>query len=271
MYGDNSRNQNPTPWGLNGMEDQRMQRYFAARLGALPGWTMGYGYDVFEWASPSQIEQWYSYIDSRMMYPHLMSARGDKNVIMQHSELMSYSSYEQHRPDYNKYVETIEDRSNKPSFSEDRFRVRNEGRWKDYTLDDTRQGLWRSGMAGGVANIWGYLLDGGSNSAGSRSYPNKSQIKLYFTFFESRFTKDVTRCNGLTDGSCLKRPTNQHFMFYKENSSSITINLSGMSGSQPFVAVNTKTGQQVSGTFQAKQQTWTAPSQSDWAIAVGDW
>ncbi len=271
MYGDNMRKHNPTDWGLNGTEDQRMQRYFAARLGAMPGWTMGYGYDVFEWANASQIETWYDTIDSRMMYPHLMGARGNKNQIMQYTEVLSYSSYEQHRPDYNKYIETINDRSNKPSFSEDRFRTRPVPKpYKDYSLDEVRQGMYHSTMAGGVANIWGNLADS-EPGPGSVTYPNKAELKRYFEFFEDRFTTDLELCGNLTNGACLMRPTNQHYLLYKEDTSSIQLNLSSMSGSQPFVAMNTKTGQEITGTFQAKLQTWNAPSQSDWVIAVGNW
>ncbi|MFK7805091.1 MAG: DUF5060 domain-containing protein [Anaerolineae bacterium] len=273
MYGDNSRTHNPTAWGLNGTIDQRMQRYFAARLGALPGWTMGYGYDISEWAPQHQIEKWYNYLDDRMMYAHLMSARGNKNSIMQHSEILSYSGYEKHNPDYNWYVTAINDRSNKPSFSEDRFRIDQAFATKDYTFEETRRGMWHSAMAGGIANIWGNMQfdEGGSYQEGSRVYPNKTELKTYSNFMTPRFRADLETCNSLTNGMCLKNPINTRFIFYRENASSISLNLKSMTGSKPFVAVNTKTGQTITGTFQAGQQTWNAPSQSDWAIAVGNW
>ncbi|MEM8858869.1 MAG: DUF5060 domain-containing protein [Chloroflexota bacterium] len=273
MYGDNSRKHNPTDWGLNGTIDQRMQRYLAARLGALPGWTMGYGYDINEWAPRHQIETWYNFLDSRMMYSHLMGARGNKNAIMQHSEIMSYSGYEKHHPDYNWYVSEISDRSNKPSFSEDRFRVDQAFAWKDYTYEETRRGLWHSAMAGGIANIWGNMQfdEGGSYQDGSRVYPNKDEIKTYSDFMNPRFHDGLDRCNNLTNGYCLKNGNNTQFIFYRENTNSISLNLSSMNGSQPFVAVNTVTGQQITGTLQPGQQTWNAPGTSDWAIAIGNW
>ncbi|MEM9774589.1 MAG: DUF5060 domain-containing protein [Chloroflexota bacterium] len=273
MYGDNMRKHNPTDWGLNGTIDQRMQRYFAARLGALPGWTMGYGYDVYEWASSSQINTWYNYLDDRMMYPHLMGARGTKNSIMQYTEILSYSGYEKHHPDYNWYVSEISDRSHKPSFSEDRFRVDQAFQFKDYTFEETRRGLWHSAMAGGVANIWGNMQfdEGGSYQNGSREYPNRNELNVYSDFMNSRFHDGLDRCNHLTNGYCLKNGNNTQFIFYRENASSISLNLGSMSGSQAFVAINTKTGQQVTGTFQPGQQTWNAPGSSDWAIAIGNW
>ncbi|MEM7798718.1 MAG: DUF5060 domain-containing protein, partial [Chloroflexota bacterium] len=271
MYGDNSRKQNPTDWGLNGTEDQRVQRYLAARLGALPGWSLGYGYDISEWASPQQINSWYNNIDGRMMYPHLMSARGNKNVIMQHTEILSYAAYEQHEPDYNWYVNAINDRPTKPSFSEDRFRVDQAFAAKDYTFEQTRRGLWHAAMAGGIANIWGNMQfdEGGSYQEGSRVYPNGTEIKAYADFINPRFNAGMIRCNQLTDGNCLAA-SSSHFLFYKENTSAISLDLSGIPVELPYLALNTVTGQEYSGSFQAGQYTWTAPSQSDWALAIGD-
>ena len=273
MYGDNSRRQNPSQWGLNGTIDQRMQRYFAARLGALPGWTMGYGYDINEWAPKHQIETWYNYLNDRMMYPHLMSARGNKNTIMQHSEILSYSGYEQHHPDYNWYVQAINNRSHKPSFSEDRFRVDQAFADKDYTYEETRRGMWHSAMAGGIANIWGNMQfdEGGSYQEGSRVYPNKNELKVYADFMNPRFRGDFETCNSLTNGMCLKNRINTQFIFYRENASSISLDLRSMTGSRPYIAVNTKTGATVTGTLTAGQHTWNAPNHSDWAIAIGNW
>lgn len=273
MYGDNSRRQNPTQWGLNGTIDQRMQRYFAARLGALPGWTMGYGYDISEWAPKHQIETWYNYLTDRMMYPHLMSARGNKNRIMQHSEILSYSGYEKHNPDYDWYVDAITDRPDKPSFSEDRFRVDQAFATKDYTFEETRRGLWHSAMAGGIANIWGNMQfdEGGSYQEGSRQYPNKSELKIYADFMNPRFQGDSERCNSLTNGVCLKNRANTQFIIYRENTRSIRLDLRNMAGSRPYVAINTKTGATVTGTFTAAEHSWDAPGQSDWAIAIGNW
>ncbi len=275
-WGDETRGQTPARWGYNGVEDQRLQRYIAARLGPLPGWTMGYGFDLFEWTTEDQLDTWYSYMHAHLGWNHLLGARSSKNQLDQLSELMDYSSYEQHRPTYEKYVETIERRPGKPSFSEDRFRIRDEGRDKDYSLDDTRRGLWRSGMAGGVANIWGYLLEGGSDELGSASYPNKAEIKRYFTYFDSRFSADLARCNELADAYCLKRPTNQHYIFYAEDSTSMRVDLSEMNGPQPYLIINTVNGEESRGTLDPKLQTitmlggsQTVPAKSDWAMFVG--
>ena len=270
MYGDNARGQNPTVWGLNGTVDRRLQRYIAARLGALPGWTIGYGYDVVEWASPSQIASWYNYLDDRMMYPHLTGARSNKNAIMQHTEVLSYSAYEQHVPDYNRYVTAINDRSHKPSFSEDRFRVDAGFPPKDYSYEQTRRSMWQSAMAGGIANIWGNMQfsKGGTYNTGSFAYPNKNELKIYSNYIESHFRSDFDTCSSLSDGLCLKTPSNSEFLVYKENTRSITIDLRRMSGTSSFVATDTSNGSIRKGSFRAERQTWIAPYSGDWVLSI---
>lgn len=271
-WGDTSRTQNPQRWGYNGREDQRLQRYIAARLGPMPGWTMGYGFDLFEWTNEKQLDTWVEYMHAHMGWSHMLGARSYKNKIDQISEKMDYSGYEQHWPDYDTYVASILDRGDKPSFSEDRFRIDGWGKNKDYTPDMTRQGLWRSFMAGGIANIWGNLnlSDGGSYEIGSIPYPNKVEIKRYFTYSEKWYSKDMERCNELTDGYCLKRKGNSHVVFYKENTDSIELDLSSMDKKNSFVAIDTVSGQEITGSFSSGKQTWNAPSTSDWAIAVGE-
>jgi len=260
--------------GINGVADKRLQRYIAARLGPLPGWTMGYGFDLFEWVTGSQLDEWHDYMQDRLGWTHYLGARSSKNQLNQLSEKMDYSSYEQHKPDYDKYVETIEARPEKPSFSEDRFRIR--GRAKDYSMEETRRGLWDSTMAGGIANIWGNLQGAGANAndglSTSAPYPNPEWIKTNALFFVNRFMKDMVRCSNLTDGVCLKTSTNADYIVYKENTSSIQMNLSEMAGSQQAIAIDaTKVYAEIDlGLLGAANQTWSAPYVSDWAIAVGN-
>lgn len=276
LWGDDARGQNPNflPGGINGDVDRRLQRYIAARLGPIPGWTMGYGFDLFEWVSGDQLTEWHDYMQAHMGWKHYLGARADKNQLNQLSEAMDYSSYEQHRPDYDKYVETIEKRPQKPSFSEDRFRLRNSHPDKDYDMEMTRRGLWHSMMAGGVANIWGNLtgsMDANDGSETSSPYPNPEWIRTYAEFVDGRFFPDMERCNTLTDGVCLKRPNNVDYLFYAEDASSIDLDLSGMSGVQTAVAVDTAAPyNEISlGQLSVTDQTWSAPYHSDWAIAVG--
>jgi len=191
----------------------------------------------------------------------------------QATEALDYSSYEQHRPDYRKYVEMIEKRPGKPSFAEDRFRVREPSPYpdKDYDLDMTRRGLWHSTLAGGVANIWGYLSPS-ADEGGSQPYPNRQQIQTWARFFEDRFVRAMKRANHLTDGFALSSTNTRGsvLVFYKEDAKSIRLDLSGMRGAWRAVAVDTKKpyAEIGIGTLRPEPKTWNAPYQSDWAIAV---
>ncbi|MCP5095931.1 MAG: DUF5060 domain-containing protein [Chloroflexi bacterium] len=278
MWGDDSRKQNPSflPGGINGAVDLRLQRYIAARLGPLPGWTASYGFDLPEWVNDNQLTTWHDTMQDEFGWGHILGARAGKNQIDQISEAMDYSSYEQHRPTYDKYVQTIDDRPTKPSFSEDRFRIRTVDAvpTKDYSMQSTRQGLWDSAMAGGVGNIWGNLTGDTSSNDGSDTslpYSNPEWVKTNARFFDGRFMLDMERCNELTNGVCLQRPNNQDFIFYGENVSSLQLDLSGMSGAGTAVAVDAKKAYaEINlGTLQPIDQTWNAPYASDWAIAIG--
>ncbi|NJN18147.1 MAG: DUF5060 domain-containing protein, partial [Oscillochloris sp.] len=147
MWGDSQRDQNPARWGLNGKVDQRMQRYIAARLGPLPGWTMGYGYDLFEWVTAAQLDTWHRFMQTEMGWPHLLGARGATNELTQISENLDYTSYEYWQPSPSIYRQMVERRPNKPVFAEDRYRIypaNSTHAYKSYTSETTRRGLWHA-------------------------------------------------------------------------------------------------------------------------------
>ncbi len=233
MWGDAERGQNPSvrpDWGgLNGSVEMNLLQEIANRLGPLPGWTMGYGFDVDEWATQAQATTWHNSLQSFLPQFHFLGARpAGPNTGTNHSAFISwnqgfdYSSYEHHKPTYDVYTAALDALPGKPVMSEDRFRIRNPPRSKDYTPDETRQGLWNSTMAGGVANIWGNLTNGGSHATGSAPYPNEDQIKTYSLFFENRFKKDMTSSSSGTVRS-LTRSSNTDYIFYQNSTSSIQI------------------------------------------------
>ncbi len=274
-WGDEARKWTPGRWGKNGAVDRRLQRTIAARLGPLPGWTMGYGFDLHEWVRGDDLKRWHAHLHEHFGWHHLLGGRAHNNRLTQIFEGLDYSGYEQHRPDYAKYCETLDQRSGKPSLSEDRFRIRLSARYKgkDYTMERTRRGLWHSTMAGGVANIWGNLMGVSDSSDGSAPYPKPHWIQTWSRFFRHRFTRDVVRANTLTDGVCLRRPTKAHFVFYREDADGIRMDLSTMAGPQPAVAVDCLMpyAELDLGTLAPKAHAWRAPRESDWAIAVGTW
>lgn len=299
--------------------DKRNLRYLAARLGSIPGWTMGYGYDTENlWASPEELDAWKGFLETHSGWDHLLGSRvgydekglwgrygdrsraplnakhnapiGDEYMTWLGGDYMGYTSY---RPLYDRYVEVIEHRPDQPSFDEDRFRLRDREEWKhkDYSEELTRKGLWHSAMAGGVANIWGNLLPdddrGGSQSYDHADVDIKHQIKTYATFFrdKDRFRRDFVRDNSLCDpregttetpdpapiSVCLRDPDHTHFVFYKEETAVVGMDLSQMKAPQPAVAVDTrKAYREIElGHLAPGRHEWQAPYPSDWAIAVG--
>ncbi|MEM7217560.1 MAG: DUF5060 domain-containing protein [Pseudomonadota bacterium] len=282
-WGDSGRQQNQTALrvesGINGPADLRLQRYIAARLGPLPGWTMGYGYDLFEWVNGGELTFWRNNLQSLMGWRHLLGARGTTNTFFQPSEAMDYASYETHRPTIEVYRQSIAQRPAKPAFSEDRFRFRGVGnKAKDYSLEEVRRGLWHSAIAGGIANIWGNLTtdnvteDDGINEAfrPSLSFPNVAGLLTYALYFERRFDRDMIACDaGAT--YCVRRANNAARTLYQEDTRSLALNLAGHAGSLEAIAVDTKRAYaEVNlGTLSADTTSLTLPYESDWVVAIG--
>ena len=269
-WGDEQRKMTPVKWGINGPVDRRLQRYICARLGPLPGWSMCYGWDLQEWARAKHLAPWHKYMHDHLGWFHFLGGRSPE--MTQIYDGLDYSSYQKHRPTYDTYVEAIEQRHpGKPSFLEDRFRVRvNVYPKKDYDLDMTRRGLWASTLAGGAANIWAYLIDPPEDGR-SRVYPNKDQLLTYARFWRDRFTKEMVRRNSLTNGVCLTVP-GKLYVFYKEDCDAIRMDLVGMVGPLPAVAVDAKAGYEEIPLGLLKPDhacVFQAPRRSDWAVAVG--
>lgn len=270
-WGDEQRKMTPVRWGLNGRVDRRLQRYIGARLGPLPGWSMGYGFDLQEWARRDDLREWHRHMHEHMGWSHFLGGRAPD--MEQIYDGLDYSSYQQWRPTYETYVEALEKRSpNKPVFMEDRFRVRiNVYPEKDYDLDMTRRGLWHSTMAGGAANIWAYLIDAPRDGS-SAVYPNREQILTYSRFWKGRFQKEMVRSNHRTDGLCLE-VAERFLVFYKEDTNAIRMNLTGLQGPVKAVAVDSKADYRelpLRDLQAGSGQVFKAPHMSDWAIAVGE-
>ena len=271
-WGDEQRHMSPVKWGINGKVDRRLQRYIAARLGPLPGWSMGYGFDLDEWVTEQDLRSWHEYMHQNLGWAHFLGGRsGGPNHGKDHKgwqiyEGLDYAGYEHHRPTYEVYAAALDANMGKPVFSEDRFRVRQPSPYpeKDYTETLTRRGLWDSTMAGGVANIWGNLVraDG--------IYENPVWITTWSRFFEHRFLKELVRANQPTDGVCLKTPDDTNYIFYKEDAESVRLDLTLLQTTQPGMAVDALTGREIDmGSLPPAVRVWQAPYKSDWAIAVG--
>ena len=267
MWGDEStRGWTPVglEGGINGTVDQRLQRYIAARLGPIPGWTMGYGFDLYEWVSNSELEVWASNMHDHAGWPHMLMAR-KKDVNLTNTDVKSEGKL---GPDtFSEAISKLE--PDKPYVEEERFYYNRTfgfgGESQTYDMDFTMELIWRLGMAEGSGAIWG------SSKAGNQ-YPNPEWLKTFGTFFENYLRFDMSANEALSDGIGMNSASNEHYVFFKQETSSIQVDLSGMNGSQPVVAIDTRAPyQEVDlGTLDPTNQTIDLPHSSDWAIAVGN-
>lgn len=281
-WGDHQRSQTPRSLtgGIGGEVDRRLQRYIAARLGPIPGWSMGYGFDLDEWATAEQVRDWRDAMHEFMGWFHFLGGRPvGPNHGTDHSQDalwnqgLDYSSYEHHRPTYEVYLAAMQATSGQPVMSEDRFRTRPpKYPQKDYTPELTRRGLYHSTMAGGVANIWGIHPDLSPGGI----YPNKDQIKSYALFFhdDRRFLADMAPANHLSqdlDTRILLSQDTRSMVLYREDTEVIQVDLTGLATAQLAVAVDAKKAYaEISlGELEPRSQTLQLPSVSDWVIAVG--
>ena len=281
-WGDHQRSQTPKSLtgGMGGVVDGRLQRYIAARLGPLPGWSMGYGFDLDEWVTASQVRTWRDAMHGHFGWHHFLGGRpvGPNHGIDHTRDAawnrgLDYSGYEHHRPTYEVYVAALNATPGQPVMSEDRFRIRaKKYPKKDYSVALTRRGLYHSTLAGGVANIWGIHPD---QSPGG-IYTHRAQIKTYSVFFheKGRFLADMVPANHLSadsDTRVLLSRSARSLVLYRENAKAIHVDLSSMAVPQAGVAVDTKKAYAEIrlGELQPKAQTINLPAVSDWVLAVG--
>ena len=294
-WGDQERKQTPLSiptsdgGGLNGIIDRRLQRYIASRLGPIPGWSMGYGFDVDEW-DPNAVNghDWRTYMQGKSGWFHFLGSRpngpndgltGSHTAFNSWNSGFDYSSFEHHLGNqtndevYDVFASALDAISSQPAFSEDRTRL-GTSRSKDVTVEQTRDFMWASAMAGGIAGIWGDRIDG--SSIPSRSFSNKEQLKTFSTFFHdnNRLLPDSIRANKLSENTntkVLHSPSNDNYVLYRENTNSIQVNLSSATKPLSAVAVDTKKAYaEINlGVLNNSNQTITLPTLSNWAIAIG--
>ncbi|WP_239479617.1 Ig-like domain-containing protein [Actibacterium sp. 188UL27-1] len=300
-WGDSARGQTPDqlPGGENGAVHDRIIEYMADRLGPLPGWTLGYGFDNFEWTTPQQAAQAARYFDQQSGYEHLSGIRGGASVRRDtdhsketkwHKAGQDFADYEHHEPGYQAYVKAFQASNGLPVQSGDRFRIRGEdGPGKDFTAEQTIDTLWISTMAGGASGIYGNLTRSNgkeiNSNEGSLSYSSaiQAQIKTWNKFFieNDRFELDSTRANHLTGGPskkqyALESKSKDHVVVYAEDTNVVTLNLGKLSGDKDWkggakvIAVNTEAGYREIdlGNVSLTNQTVKLPKKGDWAVFV---
>ena len=277
-WGDESRRWTPIGvGGINGKPDRRLQRYIAARLGPLPGWSMGYGFDLHEWTKPAQLDAWAKTIHEHSGWRHLLCARGENGGNLDINaydgfgrpgvELVTTSGGPQ---DYAEIVRHLDSDTTRPHLYEERHSYRRKGFHLD--MDGTRRLLWWQTMAGGMGGFYGFYPTSSSAHAGY-PYPQPEQLRTASDFWRGRFRLDMVRANDLSPdpGTYVLKGGNDCLVLYRENADSIEIDLSGLNGSQPAVAVDTKKAYVEIDLKKRlnKSQTIGLPYPSDWSVAIG--
>ncbi|MEL6265950.1 MAG: hypothetical protein AAFR52_09945, partial [Pseudomonadota bacterium] len=271
--------------------------YMVDRLGPLPGWTLGYGFDLDEWTNPNELRERKEFIDSQAAYDLMVGGRSegpnsgtDHRADSAWHSSQDFADYEHHRPDYEVYVAAYEASDGSPVQSGDRFRVRDEGRSKDYTEEETVDGLWTGTMAGGVSAIWGNLLDesrgidnyGSNNGSLPYSDQTEAEIATWNAFFvdADRFHLDTERANRFTDRAdqfALYSEDENQLVVYAEDTRSIELDLaelandSGWTNGARVTAVDTEEAyvELDLGVFEFKNDIVVdLGSSSDWALSV---
>lgn len=189
---------NHLPGGYDGARSQRINRYIAARLGPVPGWSMGIGWDVEFWTHETQIAWWLNDIIPQLGgWHHWIGVRYSDSDIGEgrDPEPANEGQYLERgirwntlRPGDEQYagwehwrtttsdseieagLEAFPDR---PMMSEDRFRRRDDA-WpqKDMHSDDEILDEIPRWASRGVAAIYGRLIENSSDI-----WPNKAAIK----------------------------------------------------------------------------------------------
>lgn len=279
-WGDKQRRWNQIDvGGINGVPDKRLQRYISARMAPLPGWTLCYGFDLHEWIKKSQLEEWARFMNSKMGWPHLVSIRSYNAPSDIPSIINGYAITDRELGDYyqltgfpsiSQIITDINTDPNRPHAYVERHPL---NRYTD--ADQTRQLRWRMAFAGGVGGWWGCPFGQDPIFSNGTDYPNSDQLECMSIFMndKARFALDMETQTDITDGVALKSVSLDRFLFYREETSTIRMDLTDLKGgSGKAIAVDTKKAyaEVDLGTISAEEQTLDLPYQSDWALAVGD-
>jgi len=260
-WGDEARKWTPVGvGGQNGKPDRRLQRYIAARLGPLPGWTMGYGFDLEEWANEKEVGRWAKYLNNHFGWSHLLMARGRRH---QNLDVVSYSDLGH---SYSDAVSNLSSDRSRPHFFEERDLYERESY---HTMDWTRRHFWKYAIAGGHGGHWGVSWEENASP-----YPKPEQLRTFQEFWRGRerFRFPMERHNGLSpDGRVLAAPTQDQYVIYAEDTKSVQVDLSELDSRADAIAVDTTEtyNEQRLETVGPGSHTFQLPDASDWAIAVG--
>jgi hypothetical protein len=270
-WGDDARSWTPSNLlgGQNGEPDTRLQNYIAARLGPVAGWSMGYGFDLGEWASEQEVSTWATNLQNQMGWQHMLwgRERSSANLDAVSNDI---------RPDgnprdefYNQALNEIQNSDQRPVIFERRFGYMRDNVWDDETM---RRAMWQFSVAGGAAGWWGFRA--GTNITAPGPFAEPETFRTHQTFWNNRLLLEMNPHNELTGGSlafALAADDLSDIVVYQEDSSQIQLNLATLAAPILAIAIDTKAGytEIPLGLLSNSDQVWTTPYESDWAIALG--
>ena len=162
--------------------------------------------------------------------------------------------------DYNEVTEDIKTDLYRPHFYTERHTYLRDGFHLD--MNETRRLLWWQSLAGGVAGFIGYY------PWSEYPYPNPEQLRTHRSFWDKRQHQllSMEQANNLSNGVCLKSNDNTLFILYRENASSIKMDLSSMNGSQNVIFVDCKKSYNGinKGSYSPGNHTLNLSYSSDW-------
>lgn len=285
-WGDEYRKMTPilVGEGINGEEDLRLQRYIAARLGPLPGWTMGYGFDLDEWVTKAQIQEWADTLINNMGWPHYLTARGIK--INSPYGINAYGGFGREGEElttvaygpmnYEEVTEDLEADTLKPHLFEERNTYNRSqspyyvGDW-NLDMNGTRRLMWWNSMAGGMGCWFGFYPTE-ANAYDGYPYPNPEQLKTHQDFWitNDHFKFNLVRDSVISDGFGLRTTDNSGYIIYKEDADSIWINMETLKHISKIYAVDTKQSySEIKVDNINENNFWKAPYFSDWVLVIG--
>jgi hypothetical protein len=245
MWGDAMRKATPKQFretahhGINGREDRRLQRYIAARLGPLPGWSMGYGFDLHEWTNTQQLGQWASFLHAESGWDHLLSARGF--VLPGDNTINAYDGFGRNVPKktskygpetFQAIVDDLDSDITRPHLYSERHTYKRE----HFKLDmrGTVRLVWRETMAGGMGGWFGFYR------FSEHPYPHPERLRCARQFWNNYFHLDMVRNNTISNGHALASPQARLLVIYKEGTQSIQIQLPDPKKLQRMLCVDTQ-------------------------------
>ncbi len=299
-WGDNGRKQTPNhlPGGFRGENHRRLIRYIAARLGPLPGWSMNFGFDTIEMPNAEADGAWWAdQVNRTIGWEHILTSRGwDDESFGAHSYAgfggnpYDLETTDKGPADYQEIKQDLEARRDRPSIYEERHTY---NRWRCWPgavpdpdrLSETgcRRLIWWETMAGGMGGFFGHFSErfnqyGPFRPNGPCGYHPESLKRAFRTHREfwkhGRLKLAMSPANRRVSGAtgyCLAADDRKHFVFFVQDADSVAIDLSGMPGSQPVIAIDVKADYSEidKGVLKAGLHTIRLNQRSDWAIAVG--